>query len=48
MSGVSGAIQGYMAVAVVDDGHQVVTAAGIAEDTEHHSFISMLEQVEKI
>lgn len=47
MSGGGGATQGYMAVAVVDDLHQVITAADIAEETEQKSFIPMIQQVEK-
>lgn len=46
MSGGGGAVQGYMAVAVVDDQNQVITAADLAEETEQKCFIPMLEQVE--
>ena len=47
MSGAGGAQQGYMAIAVVDDQSQVITAANIADDTEQNSFIPMLKQVER-
>jgi transposase len=46
MSGGGGAQQGYMGVAVGDDLHQVITAAGVAEESEQKSFIPLLEQVE--
>lgn len=46
MSGGGGAKQGYMAIAVVDPKHQVITAADIAEDSEQQSFIPLIEQVE--
>jgi len=47
MSGGGGAAQGFMAVAVVDDKHQVISGAGIAHETEQKCFIPMLEQVEE-
>ena len=46
MSGSGGAQQGYMSVAVVDNQHQVIAAAGIAEETEQKAFIPLLKQVE--
>lgn len=46
MSGSGGATQGYMSVAVVDEEHQVITAADIAATTEQKSFIPLLDQLE--
>ena len=46
MSGAGGASQGYMAVAVSDPKHQVITAADIAEESEQASFIPIMESVE--
>lgn len=45
MSGAGGAIQGYMALAVVDKDHQVIAAADVSGDSEQGAFVPMVEQL---
>lgn len=45
MSGAGGATQGYMALAAVDDKHQVIAAADITGDSEQSAFIPLTDQL---